>query len=284
MALVTAAAFFMAVLFLLFKVFENRRIALLPAIVVNYFAAFLCGVLVAPPWSVGDITPLALPSALLGFLFITIFYLTGISAQRAGVAATTVASKMSLVLTVLFAVFVYGDRPGPSGWTGIILALIGVVLASWVRNRGAVRGEWILPTILFFGNAIIDIAINWIQRNRLTASTEAVLPTMVFACAGILGALWMLRSREHQAFARPEVWLGGSLLGIMNYAALYFVVQALAHTGMPSSSVYPLINIMVILLGTAASMLIFRERPRGIQYIGIACAMLALALILDMTP
>ena len=37
-------------------------------------------------------------------LFITIFYMTGVSTQRAGVAATSVASKMSLVLTVAVAV------------------------------------------------------------------------------------------------------------------------------------------------------------------------------------
>jgi drug/metabolite transporter (DMT)-like permease len=281
MALVTAAAFFMAVLFLLFKVFELRRIALLPAIVVNYFAAFACGVVVSPPWAAGDLTTLALPSLVLGVLFITIFYLTGISAQRAGVAATTVASKMSLVLTVLFAVYHFGDRPGVMGWSGIALALLGVALASWVRPKGNARGEWLLPATLFIGNAVIDITINWVQRTRLSESTEAVFPTLVFACAGVLGMLWMLRSDQRDQLTRPDVLIGGTLLGVMNYAALYFVVQALSHSGMPSSSVYPLVNIVVILFGTAASIVLFKERPRTVQYIGIASAVLALALILN---
>jgi drug/metabolite transporter (DMT)-like permease len=284
MVLVTAAAYFMAVLFLLFKVFELRRIPLLPAIVVNYYVACICGILVAPPWQAGDLTPLALPSAVLGFLFITIFYLTGLSAQRAGVAATTVASKMSLVLTVLFAVYLYGDRPGVIGWTGIALALVGVALASWVRTSATSKGEWLLPATLFIGNAIIDITINWVQRMHLTQATEAVFPTLLFAVAGTLGTAWSLLKRERGAFSSPGVWIGGTVLGIMNYAALYFVVQALTYSALPSSSVYPLVNIVVILFGTAASIALFKERPRTVQYVGIACAVIALVLLLNVQP
>lgn len=284
MALVIAAAFFMAVLFLLFKVFERRRVELLPAIVVNYFAAFICGSLVSAPWKAPGLEAIALPSALLGVLFITIFYLTGLSAQRAGVAATAVASKMSLVLTVLFAMYLYGERTGPLGWAGIALALAGVVLSSWVPNRSAVRGVWILPTMLFLGNAVIDIGINWTQRMRLTPETEAVFPTLVFGCAGVIGTLWAIAGRKHASFVSHRVWVGGTLLGVVNYASLYFVVQALAHAGMPSSSVYPLINIVVILFGVALSVLLFQERPRRGQYIGIACSVLALVLILQALP
>ena len=280
MALVTVAAFFMAVLFLLFKVFERRRVALLPAIVVNYFAAFLCGTMVAPPWRAGDLSPLWYPSVGLGVLFLVIFYLTGLSAQRAGVAATTVASKMSLVLTVLFAVYLYGDDPGPWGWAGIALAVAGVVLSSWNTDRRAMRGTWLLPAALFLGNAVIDITINFVQRSRMTEETEAVFPTLVFGISGVLGSAWMFMRNERSAFAMPSTWIGGLLLGVVNYAALYFVVQALAYAGMPSSSVYPLVNIVVILFGTGLSMLLFQERPRGIQYAGIAFSVIALVMIL----
>lgn len=284
MALVIAAAFFTATLFLLFKVFELRRIPLLPAIVVNYYVACLCGIVVAPPWQAGDLSPLLIPSAVLGFLFITLFYLTGVSAQRAGVAATTVASKMSLVITVLVAVYLYDDNPGPYGWAGIGLALLGVALASMVRTTAAVAGGWMLPLILFIGNAFIDININWVQRTLLSAATEAVFPTMAFIVAGTLGTIGVLLSKQRKAFTEPRVWVGGTILGIMNYAALYFVVKALEYSGMQSSSVYPLINVVVILFGTAGSVLLFKERPRAVQYIGIACAMAAMILLLKVTP
>ncbi len=284
MALVIAAAFFMAVLFLLFKVFERRNVALLPAIVVNYFAAFLCGSIVAPPWLATDLEVIFLPCVVLGVLFITIFYLTGVSSQRVGVAATVVASKMSLVLTVLAAMYLYAERTGVIGWAGIVLAIAGVVLSSWSPDRAALRGIWVLPTLLFLGNAVIDITINWVQRMHLTTEMEAVFPTLVFGCAGVLGAVWATAGKHRIAFSSPGVWIGGVVLGLVNFAALYFVVQALAYGDMPSSSVYPLVNIVVILFSTGLSMLVFRERPRRVQYVGIACSVLALILIIQALP
>lgn len=280
MALVILAALCMAALFLLFKIFDKRGIALLPAIVVNYFVAFTCGVLVAAPWNAGDLSPLALPVSVLGILFITLFYLTGVSTQRAGVAATSVASKMSLVLTVLAAVALHGERPGVMGWMGIVLALVGVLLSSWASGPPGARGAWVLPALLFLGNAAIDITLNTTQRNALTPSTEPVFATLIFGVAGILGVGWLLGTRNAKHLLNPSVLLAGLVLGMVNYASLYFIVGALAHSGYPASSVFPLMNIGVILFGTASSIALFRERLRKVQWIGIGCAIVALVLII----
>jgi drug/metabolite transporter (DMT)-like permease len=281
MVLILAAAFCMALLFLLFKVFHRRGVPLLPTIVINYFVALACGTAVAPAWEAGDLGHLVTPALVLGILFIALFYLTGLSTQRAGVAATSVASKMSLVLTVLAAVVFYDETPGLLGWSGIALALAGVVLASWTRGTNDVRGSWLLPLVLFLGNAAIDIVLNHTQRIHLKPGTEAVFPTLVFGVAGVFGLLRLLVSSERVQLVRPPVLLGGLVLGSVNYASLYFVVGALARSGLAASSVFPLMNIGVILFGTAASMLIFRERLSRIQWIGVGCAVLAMVLILQ---
>jgi drug/metabolite transporter (DMT)-like permease len=281
MALVIFAALFVAALFVLFKSFEARRIALLPAIVINYITAFICGMAISKPWAAGDISLLWMPSILLSFLFVSVFYLTGISSQRAGVAPTTVASKMSLVLTVLFAVIVFKEDPGMLGWAGIGLALAGVVLSTWSGDDRARGIAWLLPVLLFLGNAAIDIGINVVQRMYTTALTEAVFPTIVFGCAGLLGLAWSLLRRERSAYADPRTWIAGSVLGVVSYGSLYFVVKALASSGLPSSSVFPLMNIGVILFGSAASMVLFRERLKPVHLAGIFVSILALALILS---
>ena len=281
MVLVILAAVFVAALFVLFKSFEVRRVALLPAIVINYFTALCCGLLISQPWAAGDLTLLWAPSFILSFLFISVFYLTGVSAQRAGVSPTTVASKMSLVLTVLFSVFVFKEDPGTLGWVGIGLALAGVVLSTWSAEGHARGSAWSLPVLLFFGNAAIDIGINVTQRTRTTPLTEAVFPTIVFGCAGVLGLLWSLQRKEHHAFGDPRTWIAGVLLGMVNYGSLYFVVKALANSGLPSSSVFPLMNIGVILFGSAASMLLFKERLKPVHIAGIIVSVVAMALIMS---
>ncbi len=280
MVLVSLAALLMAVLFLLFKVFEQRRIALLPAITINYFTALACGLVVSRPWTAGDLGPLWVPALVLGVLFIVVFQLMGASTQRAGLAATTVASKMSLVLTVAFGMLLLNEEQGPAGLAGIALAIAGIVLSSWKGDGRPVRHAWTMPLLLFLGNAAVDIGLAWTQRTRTTPMTEAVLPTMVFGISGALGLLAVLLRREHRAFHDVRTWAGGLVLGTVNYASLHFVVKALARSGMPSSSVFPLMNIGVILFGTLGGMFFFGERPQRLQLAGIATAVTAMLLIL----
>lgn len=280
MALVTLAALSMALLFLLFKAFDRRRVPLLPAIVINYLTACAWGVGITQPWSIGIPHALLLPALGMGALFIALFYLTGLSAQRAGIAATSVASKMSLVLTVLFAVLVLGDRPSPTGWLGIGLALVAVPLASFSAGAPGARGVWLLPLLLFLGNAAIDIGLNSVQRALLNAETVALFPTLVFGVAGAIGAAALAAQRALPSLAEPRAIIGGILLGSINYASLYFILAALARSGFAPSSLFPLMNIGVILFSTALGMLVLRDGVQRRQWLGIALAVAALALIL----
>lgn len=280
MALVTLAALCMALLYFIFKVFERREVPLLPAIVVNYFTAALCGAFVTMPWPGGIPGKLLMPAAGLGLLFITIFYLTAVSTQRAGVAATSVAGKMSLVLTVLFTVVFMRERPSEMGWAGIVLALIAVPLASYTSGAPGARGAWLLPTLLFIGNAAIDISLNLVQRYLLEPRTEAMFPMLVFAVAGSLGLAFLLVRSQHAALAQPKALIGGVVLGAVNYASLYFLVAALARSGFGTSSVFPLMNIGVILFSTAIGLFLLRDRLSRAQWGGIALAVVAMALIL----
>ncbi len=281
MVLVAAAAFLMAMLFLLFKIFDRREVPLLPAIAVNYVTAVIAGLIFAPPWLANDLSGLWFPAIGLGMFFVINFYFTGLSTQRAGVAATTVASRMSLVLTVIAAVVLYHETPGLLGWLGIAFAIAGVALASLVKEPGSLRGAWKLPTVIFLGNAVIDIGINWMQRTRLDATSEAVFPTMTFMSAAVVSVALALRREGSIVFKRTSVWIGGTVLGVVNYAALVMIVKALSKGGFPASSFYPLMNVGVILIGTMASMIMFKERLRSMQVIGIGFAIVALVLILN---
>jgi len=281
MALVAITALWMALLLLCFKVFGKREVPLLPAIVVNYFTACAWGVGFTQPWSIGLPLELTAPALFLGALFIALFYLTALSAQRAGVAATSVASKMSLVLTVLFAVAFLNERPALLGWIGIGLALIAVPVASYAPGAPGARGVWLLPATLFLGNAAIDITINWVQRSLLTPETEALFPTLVFGVAGTIGIVAIAWRGELRSILQPKALVGGIVLGTMNYASLYFLVATLSRSGLASSSVFPLLNIGVILISTVLGIILFGDRLHRVQAIGIAMAVIAMVLILS---
>ncbi|MFN3875678.1 MAG: hypothetical protein ACK4L7_07185, partial [Flavobacteriales bacterium] len=259
----------------------RRRVELLPAIVVNYITASAWGIAIARPFEGGVPVSLLLPAAGLGALFIGMFYLTGLSARRAGIAATSVASKMSLVLTVLFAVLVFGDRPTAIGWAGIALALIAVPLASFTRGLPGARGAWLLPVLLFLGNAAIDISLNAAQRELLTPQTEALFTTIVFAAAGLIGLASLAWSGKLQALRAPRSVVGGVLLGSVNHASLMAILMALARSGFAPSSLFPLMNIGVILFATGLGIVLFGDRVSTAQWAGIALAIAAMALLLN---
>lgn len=282
MALVLMAALCMALLFATFKVFARRSVALLPAIVVNYFTAFAIGTAMTLPWKADLAVPLIAPAALLGGLFIIFFYITAVATDRVGVAITTVSSKMSLVLTVLFAIIAFGDRPGIPGWSGIILAFIAVLASAW-PTRDATRGvgRWWLPLVLFVGTAIVDITLNTVQRTLLASDTAALFPTFVFGVAGFLGLLVLVARGGVRGVLDHRALIGGLVLGGINYASVHYIIGALDGSGFPPSSVFPLMNIGVILFGTAISLLAFGERLRPVQWAGVLCAIVAMSLILS---
>lgn len=280
MGLVIGAALLQAVLYLLFRVFDNRRIPLMPAIAVNYVVAMLFGVIYAPPWQAGDLGALWGPSLGIGALFASVFFLTGLTTQRSGVAASTVASKMSVVLTVLFAVVVHHERPDLLAWIGLAVAMVSVVLVASSAGRSEQGTRWRLPLALFIGVACIDITINAVQRSVLTPELEAVFPTLGLGFAGVFAMAYVLTSRDRKVLARASVWIWGGLLGVANYATLLLVLKALAHSGMAASTVFPLISILVILFGTAGSVLLFAEKVSTTQRIGIGCAVLGLVLLM----
>jgi drug/metabolite transporter (DMT)-like permease len=176
MALVILSSLFNAAIFALFKALGARRIALLPAIVVNYLIAFLFGMAHARPWAMGDLGLLWLPSVIEGALFILLFRLMGLSTQWNGISPTTVASKMSLALTVLASVLIFREQPGGAAWAGIVLAVAGVVLSSWGDRAAPGKGRWALP-VIFVASAFTDVLLSATQRTRLTPITEAAFPT-----------------------------------------------------------------------------------------------------------
>ena len=68
--------------------------------------------------------------ALSAVLFITLFIMMAISAQKNGIAATSVAVKMSMAVSMLGMIFIYNETISGPKLAGIFCALIGVFLIA----------------------------------------------------------------------------------------------------------------------------------------------------------
>ena len=156
-----------AVLFILFKLFNRFKINTFQAIVFNYFFALTVAFSQSEiSFSIVDILNKKwfYGAVVLGFLFISIFNVLAKTAQKMGISVVAVASKMSVVIPIIFGILVYKEAFGFYKIIGIILALSAVYLTS-VKEKTKVNKQLLyLPMLLFFGSGVLDTLLKYIEK------------------------------------------------------------------------------------------------------------------------
>jgi drug/metabolite transporter (DMT)-like permease len=272
-------------LLLILKGFEKYGVNTLHGIVVNYFVAATTGLCLVgiPDYDVlingaGDY--LWIPFSL-GFLFISIFFLIGKTAQEAGVSVATVANKMSVVIPVVAAVVLYNESLGGLKVIGIVAALAAVWMTS-KQSQGAVfnRRMLLLPAVIFIGSGIIDAMVNHLQRGVPDKLLIPFLLSMAFMSALVIGTITVsYRAVVYKEYVKGRSILGGIILGIPNYFSIYAVTKALDANIMETSALYPVNNMGIVICSAVGALLIFREQLSRINWLGILLSVLAIALI-----
>jgi drug/metabolite transporter (DMT)-like permease len=279
------AILFSSFIFVIFKLFDRYKIDVFQAIVFNYFTAFLCGILLYgsewKPEALEDITwfYFAIVAAV---LFISLFILMGLSAQKNGVAITSVAVKMSMAASVLGMIFLYNESVSALKIFGILLAFAGVVLVSWQgknEKSAAKQSLWML-FVLFFGSGILDLVLNYVQNNALQQLTPSLFSAIGFGMAGIIGLVVFLIQLQQKKtkFAFKNI-LGGIALGIPNYFSIYLLIKSYKETGWADSTVLSIINVSIVCISALTGFLIFKEKINLTKGFGILASLLAILLL-----
>src|SRR6056297_3899120 len=122
-------------LFVIFKYVDKYGIKNFDVIIINYIVASILG------FSVSRYNPDIFPlwdnawfpySVIIGILFVVGFVLIGRSSQKVGIAITTVASKMSVIIPITFSLLYDPyDHITNLKLTGILLALVAVFLTVY---------------------------------------------------------------------------------------------------------------------------------------------------------
>jgi len=272
-------------LLLIVRAFSSFKIEAFPAIVVNYFVAGSFSLLYLPDKAIyGYAQHLWLPAAILGILFISVFYLISLTAIKMGVSVASVANKMSVVIPVVAAFVLYKDEITVLKITGIILALLSVVFVSSRTNKkenASSFKSYLLPIAVFIGTGVIDAIVNYAQK-KIVHSTEetACLTGLFFFAAGTFGVLaFIFFYPRKKALDYKKTILAGIILGIPNYYSIYFVMLAINQNVLESSVLYPVVNVGVVLGSTLCAFLFFSEKLSVKNWFGIALSVAAIALI-----
>lgn len=272
-------------IYVIFRLAKGYAVTLTPLITINYLAAGILGFAFLMQF---DITPFLqkrdwlLPGAILGILFIIMFYLIGKSSQKAGITVTTLASKMSLVFPVMFSLYWFDEKITYTKYIGLIVAILAVLLTVYKKDdRKITPGAVTLPIIIFLGGGLIDSLIKFIQAFYLTENGTAAFSTFVFVIAFICGTVAVAyQSKKRWLQFNYPTLVFGILLGMANFGSLYFLILALAKSSLDSSFVFALNNMLIVTFSALTGMLIFKEQMNRINVAGLILALACLFIIL----
>ena len=274
---------FASFIFVIFRSFSNYSVNTFTAIVINYTVAAIIGFIV--PNETIEVSKIVsagwISNALiLGGSFIASFYLMAITAQRLGASVASVANKMSVIIPVFFAFWLYNDSINVYKILGIILALIGLYWATKKEKVVDVSRQWLLPVSLFIFSGLLDTYVKHTQHLHLTEDSNSTyfIPTL-FTAAAAIG--WIISLFQFQKLRKISVStiIGGVVLGGVNYLSIIFIFKALAHDNMESSVVFPINNMGVVLFTSLFSIAFFKERLTKMNFVGLFVCLVAIALI-----
>lgn len=274
-----------ALIFALFKVFGIKNVNTFQAIVANYFVCVITGTLFTGLHEVLD-QPLDSTwiyiALALGLVFITIFYLMALTAQKFSIAASSIASKMAFVIPVLFSIYILKVDSQFSwyNFVGVGFALIATYMSSASSNTEIRVGNkflWLLPVFVFLGNGLIDTTINFTNLNYITESSVKVFPIYIFLSAAVIGGIILLFRGEKMT---SRSIISGIILGVINYFTVFTFLKALGSLGNNGAFVFPIFNTGIVVLSTLIGVIVFKEKLSRLNKIGIAVAVLAIALVM----
>jgi len=276
---------FTTALVLIFKTFERYAINNFQAIVFNYITAgLLCFVLIGEPVNIHQITSQEwFPSSLLiGSLFIILFNVMAVSAQKVGISITSVATKISLCIPVIFGFWYFGDSMKILKIVGIVLALSSIYFTSKKEEKHKLTSPvlLIIPVVLFFGSGILDTLLiyNLETHNLVDRGLDLPFNSVLYSVAALLGIPVVVYKHFTGNKIQLKNIIAGICLGIPNLFSIVFFLKSLNHYP-ESTFVFPIINMGIVAASAIFANVLFKEHLSRVNRWGIVIAMISILLL-----
>ncbi|MFO8233532.1 MAG: hypothetical protein R6U20_12830 [Longimonas sp.] len=256
-------------------------------------------------------------SALVGVLLIAGFFLLSLATDLAGMSLALGVWRVSVVLPFLASWVIWAEPPSVWQGGGMVLAAIAFFLIAQQSPAQAAREQKTAsgpsaaaaesdsdavaaapapvqtvaeeaPTVasfgvlllLFLSSGAIDISLKTFSEVYNAAQGEqAFFLLLSFGMAGLVGLVPVLaKGLRHYEWPTTAAYGWGTVLGIVNYGSLEFLLRAL--DAFPGTVVFPVNHLAIVLLGAVVGIFIFGEYLSRINRWGIALATVALVLLM----
>ncbi len=287
----------MTLIMLALKFFNVKGIYIPQVVMVNYALAFVIAVINGRDvLSAANIDAVFRSSwwylaPIAGLLYFGSMDIMAVSTRKAGVAITTMASRTSVILPILWACLFLGERITIWEIVGTLLVLLAFALIIYRPQRNAAvttesrrekAAAVIMPLLVFLSVGFIAVCMKTSQHLIKTSgeyATDYPLFEMLLFGAAVIGAATYYGIREGRKAFRPQ-WrsiIGGLCLGTFNYFVTLGLMNGLKYFS--SSTFYGVYNISVVILTTLVGVAVFREKLDGLKIAGLAVAVASIVIL-----
>jgi len=265
---------------ILLKIAKRYSIDIVQVITVNYALAIaLCYFSFSPDISVIDKNSpweIYIPLAI---LLPSVFLILASSIKNMGIVKTDIAQRLSLFIPILASYFIFQEQFSQFKLIGLAVAFPAMILIL-SRNKSADNNQnkWIYPALVLLGFGIIDVFFKQIALQKSFPYTTSLF--VVFCLAFAVALLFTGYSVFVQKKKLQSVnFIFGSILGILNFGNILCYLKAHKAFADNPSTVFASMNMGVIILGSLAGILLFKEKVTLKNYVGIALALVAVVFI-----
>ncbi|MCL6238380.1 MULTISPECIES: EamA family transporter [Acinetobacter] len=278
MELIFAAAICSVLVSVILKLCRDRGFNPAQMITWNYASAsILCFLWFKPDLAHISInkTPWVLIAAL-GVLLPTIFYCLARSLQTAGILKTELAQRLSVVLSLSAAYFIFSEYFNAIKLIGIALGVLAVLLILFSQRKGSIDGKQGILFLLsvWAGYALIDVLLKFASGLGMQF---AVTLNLVFICAFLLSSIYNIV--QHGSLGQTKNILAGLGLGLLNFANIALYVKAHMLLKDTPAIVFAGMNILVVVLGVVAGLIIFKEKLRVATVFGLIAGIMSVVCL-----
>lgn len=241
-----------------------------------------------------------IPLILLGILLPAVFIIFGKGLEYAGVARVDVAQRLSLILPIIASVTIFGDVLNLPRSVGVGLAFVALLM---LLNRPGLAGKTAgepqaaasksakqpLPAGrpvgqrsrailslagIWLGYGVIDILFKIIAKSDIGKDSTGMM--LSFGLALIFMLIYCLCTKRRFS-ATCALW--GLGLGVLNFSNICFYIYAHKTLSATPATVFTVMNLGVIILGTIAGVTMFKEKLSAINSIGLIFAIGSILLL-----
>jgi len=281
MELIFSAALCSVLVSILFKLAKQKGFDALQMIAWNYAIASVMSYI----WFKPDFAHISISTTpwwlivILGIILPSIFYCLVKSLQTAGILKTEIAQRLSVVLSLLAAYFVFQEQFSQLKLLGVLLGIIAVLCIvfsqSGLSNQSIEKNGVLYLLCVWGGYALVDILLKYTTNLGLQFP---VTLTLIFICSFVFSVVYLI--------LRQIQWdiknlFAGLALGVLNFANIALYVKAHILLKDSPAVVFAGMNILVVLFGVIAGLFIFKEKLKVITVVGLIlglAGMMCLAL------